>query len=246
MACNHNCSGSCNSCGYGTLNCVAGPLTHCGSCAADSQYYQNFPFYSGPCGSVNCTGCGCSKLRRYHWGCGWGCSGWNHSGWNGNDWNGSGWSGHGWNNCCCSAPVSECASRLSSTSSHFYAEAPMIVGAGGAIPLSPSVVNQNCFHCTDNGILIRRPGTYMVVYSMHVPAMQSVSTRMYLCLNGNILEDSIQDIATATDGTTGIATAHMIFHALPNSLLKLVSTEEFNVNCTGDAPHLFRLTLTQM
>ena len=236
MACNHNCSGSCNSCSFGTLNCVAGPLTHCGSCAADSQYYQNFPFYSGPCGPVNCTGCGCSKLNRYRFSCGWGCGG---------NWNNGLWNGNGWNHCC-SAPVSECASRLSSTSSHFISEAPLVVGAGSAIPLIPSVVNQNCFCCTENGILIRRPGTYMVIYSMHVPAMQSVSTRMYLSLNGNILEDSIQDIATCTDGSTGVASGHLIFHALPNSLLKLVSTEDFNVSSSGDVPHVFRLTLTQM
>lgn len=235
MACNHNCSGSCNSCGYGTLNCVAGPLTHCGSCVADSQYYQNFPFYSGPCGSVICTGCACNKLRRY----GWGCGGWNHSGWDGN----------GWNSCgcnCCSAPVSECASKLCSTSAHFITDAPLMVGAGSMIPLIPSVVNQNFFCCTDNGILIRRPGTYMVIYSMHVPAMQSVSTRMYLSLNGNILEDSVQDIAACTDGSTGIATAHLIFHALPNSLLRLVSTEDFNISSTGDVPHAVRLSLMQL
>lgn len=224
MACNKNCSDSCNSCGcFGALNCVAGPLTHCGCCAADSQYYQNYPFYTGPCGPVLCTGCGCNKLNRYRYLCGWngGCS-------------------H------CAAPVSEEASNLSGTSALFHASAPLLVEAGGAIPLSASVVNRNYFDAVEEGVLIRRPGTYMAIYSMHVPAMQALSTRTYLTLNGNILEDSVQDISTAVGCTTGTTSVHLIFHALPNSLLQLVSTEELNLVSAGGTPHVFRLTLIQL
>ncbi len=121
-----------------------------------------------------------------------------------------------------------------------------MVEAGGSIPLSASLVNQNYFHCVDDGILIRRPGTYMAIYSMHVPAMQAVSTRTYLSLNGSILEDSIQDISTAVGCTTGTTSVHLIFHALPNSLLQLVSTEELNLSGTGQTPNVFRLTLVQL
>ena len=40
-----------NSCGcgcYGALNCVPGPL-QCGYQPAEPSYYQNYPFYNGPC-----------------------------------------------------------------------------------------------------------------------------------------------------------------------------------------------------
>lgn len=222
MACsNHHCAGSCGC--YGALNCVAGPLTHCGCCAADSQYYQNYPFYTGPCGPVLCSGCGCNKLNRYRFLCGCGGSE-NH----------------------CSAPVSESASQLCGTSALFHCSAPLNVDAGGEIPLDAAVVNRNYFDTVDGGIRIRKPGTYMAIYSMHVPAMQAVSTRTYLNLNGDILEDSIQDISTAVGCTTGTTAVHLIFHALPNSLLHLVSTEELNLSCAGEAPNLFRLTLVKL
>lgn len=220
---NHTCSGSCGNCGcFGALNCVAGPLTHCGCCAADSQYYQNYPYYTGPCGPVLCTGCGCNKLRRNHYLYGCGCR-------------------EG-----CSAPVSESASHLSSTSSLFHAGQPLMVEAGGSIPFTASVANYNYFDAVEGGILIRKPGTYMALYSMHVPAMQAVSTRTFLTLNGNVLEDSIQDISTAVGCTTGTTSVHLIFHALPNSLLQLVSTEELNMSGSGETPNLFRLTLIQL
>ena len=121
-----------------------------------------------------------------------------------------------------------------------------MVEAGGVIPLSASLVNRNYFDAVEGGILIRKPGTYMAIYSMHVPAMQAVSTRTYLSLNGNILEDSIQDISTAVGCTTGTTSVHLIFHALPNSLLQLVSTEELNMSCAGESPNVFRLTLVQL
>ena len=138
------------------------------------------------------------------------------------------------------------ASKLSSTSAHFVAESPVMTGAGDAVPLTSSVANHNYFHCTDGGILIRKPGTYMAIYSMHVPAMQAVSTRIYLTLNGNVLENSIQDVSTAVGCTTGASAAHLIFHALPNSLLRLESSEELNLTGTGETPHVFRLTLVQL
>ncbi len=34
---------------YGALGSVAGPLGHCPMPIADGSYYQNYPFYNGPC-----------------------------------------------------------------------------------------------------------------------------------------------------------------------------------------------------
>lgn len=231
MACSHcsngsnssNSSGNTNSsCGcFGALNCIAGPLTHCPSCAGSAQYYQNFPFYTGPCGPALCSGCGCnanSYRRRWGWG---------------------GWYG------CCNAGVSECASRLNSSSANFTAAAPLMVAAGENVCLTPSAGCSDYYYCDEEGIRIRYSGTYMAILTMHVPAMQAVSTRMYLNLNGDTLEDSAQDMATSADGTTGASSASLIFNALPNSLLQLMSSE--NLSLTGcESANVFRLTLVKL
>lgn len=229
MACNH-CSGKSNSSGgsnssgcgcFGALSCIAGPLTHCPACTGSAQYYQNFPFYTGPCGPALCSGCGCnasSYRRRWGWG---GCYG------------------------CCNAGVSECASRLNSSSANFTAAAPLMVAAGENVCLTPSAACPDYYYCDEEGIRIRYSGTYMAILTMHVPALQAVSTRMYLTLNGDTLEDSAQDMAASADGTTSTGSASLIFNALPNSLLQLVSSE--NLSLTGcESANVFRLTLVKL
>ena len=57
---------------YGTLGSIAGPMQHCPPPPADSSYYQNFPFYNGPCPPgpnlpccKPCRPCGCRPCLPY-------------------------------------------------------------------------------------------------------------------------------------------------------------------------------------
>ena len=230
VACSNNCSNNCSSGCYGTLNCISGPLTHCGCCSGNSQYFQNYPFYTGPCPAAPCNSCGCSSAsnlarRNYLYG------GWNSCG--------------GCHSCC--ATVSEKASGLCSTSAHFIASAPLMAAGGDGLNLIPTENHGHEYYsCTDGGILIRRPGSYMAIYTLHVPALHALSTRLYLSLNGNPLEESAQDVSTISDATTSSYTTHMIFHAFPNSLLRLVTSEDISINPSCEMPAAAKLTLVRL
>ena len=57
---------------YGTLGSIAGPMQHCPPPSPDNSYYQNFPFYNGPCppGPARpccrpCCPCGCRPCPPY-------------------------------------------------------------------------------------------------------------------------------------------------------------------------------------
>lgn len=227
MACSNNTCSGCN--GFGVLGSVAGPIGNCGcGCgSANNAYYRNFPFYTGPCGPCiyrdTCAGRKCIHPYDPY----------------------SGEYGHGRWGCGC-ATVSECASPLSCTSAHFTAALPMLVAAGGAVPLAPAEMNPACFLCTEEGIRIRRPGSYMAIYTASIPAMQHISTRLSLSLNGETLENSAQDVSSLADASTASATAHLVFHALPNSLLQLVSSEDISLSAGADPANAFSLTLVKL
>ena len=252
MACTNNRScGSCNNCGYGTLSTVAGPLVNCGCGCTNPQYYQNFPFYNGPCGCVSCDENSSSWRRNSPWSwwnrcnscnscnscnncggwnnrsCGCGCdNGWNH-------WN------H-WGSCATVRNVGDCSSAA-----HFVANSPVLVEAGGTVPLVADLCSSDYEVCADGSVLIHRPGTYMAIHSLHVPAMQTLSTQMFLTLNGNPLDATAQDVTRIADGTAGGSTRHSIFRAWPNSELRLISGSDIALN-NSDCTNVFSLTLIRI
>lgn len=53
------------SCGcMGTLKCVSGPLHHCPPPPPNPDWYEDFPYYGGPCPPCRCSGCGCKNKCR--------------------------------------------------------------------------------------------------------------------------------------------------------------------------------------
>lgn len=220
VACNQtkNCAGGC----YGTLNTVAGPLVNCGCGCANPQYYQNYPFYNGPCGCVDCRGR--DGWRHHHHPC----------------WNDCGHPGHCWNGC---APVN---TGVGSGAAHFVSPLPVMVEAGGAVPLAPEICGADYELCPDGAIRICRPGVYMAIHSLHVPALQTLSTQLYLSLNGSPLESSAQDVARIADGTSGGSTRHVLFRAWPNSDLRLISSGNISVGDAQGGVSPFSLTLIRL
>ena len=224
MACSNNGCSGCNH--FGVLSAVSGPLTHCGCGCGHPHppyppHYQDFPFYTGPCGPCHyrdtCEGRKC--INPY-----------NHYGF--------------WGNGC--ARVSECASHLCHTSAHFHAAAPLMVAAGCAVPLQTNCSRQDCFLCSENGVLIRRPGSYMAIFTAHIPEMQRISTQLSLRLNGETLPDSVQNISALADGSCSASSSHLIFNALPNSMLQLFSSADLSLPCGSDDADVFRLTLVKL
>lgn len=228
MACSNNGCSGCNH--FGVLGAVSGPLAHCGcGCGCGHHHscnscYQDFPYYTGPCGPClyrdTCEGRKC--INPY------------------NNYGNYGF----WGNGC--ARVSECASNLCSTSAHFHAAAPLMVAAGCAIPLQTNCSRQDCFLCSENGVLIRRPGSYMAIFTAHIPEMQRISTQLSLRLNGETLQDSIQNVSAIADGSCSASSSHLIFNALPNSMLQLFTSADISMACGTEDADIFRLTLVKL
>ena len=227
--CCSGCSGS-NNC-YGALNCVSGPY----NC-------RNYPYYTGPCAQASCTdGCGNTSGNCN---CGNNCGHW--------------W--HPWD-CGCggsvyppvqpdpnpptpSLPPSP-TPGINSTSAYgfFNAVSPVTVAAGGVIPLQTTLANDRYFTNTGGSILIRRAGTYLVTYTVQLPAGEDTASQYYLTLNGTAINESA--LNTADDTDTGESyTAQVIIQAPANSTLTLNSSAAVSLESTALNP--YNLTVVRL
>lgn len=186
----------------GALNCVAGPLTHCCMYPSNPDYYQNFPYYNGPCPPCECQSSGCKGHR-----CNKKCC--NHCGSCGNCGNHCGCGHH----CACSK--NNCSAGM------FSADAPLSVNAGEIIPLSADHCYGDCFEICNGCIRIRKSGLYHVVWTVNVPSYQNYSGCLYLTLNGNEVGGSCQTICCQADNTSTSATGQAMVQTGPNGLLCL-------------------------
>lgn len=182
----------------GALGSIAGPLTHCCMPPANPDYYQDFPFYNGPCPPCKCeqNNCGNHRCRRHgHCRCE-GCGGDHHAG-------------------CGRSP---CSAAM------FSADAPLSVSAGEALPLSAPDSGGDCFESCSGGIRIRRPGLYHVVWTLNLPSYQNFSGRLYLSLNGNEICGSGQTLCCQADNTSASVTGQALVRTGPGGLLSLNSS----------------------
>jgi len=237
--CHHcnNCSAPCHGCGsrhsgcdsgYGVLRSVAGPYRRpCGR-----HHYPCFPYYTGPCGPCahNCGGCdGCSSSCKPC--CEPGC-----------------------NSCCdqscdpCCEPACDpccdpCCTAPVRAGASFFAAAPVELAAGDCVSLSCNAETGGEFTATPEGIRLHRGGSYMVVYTVHVPVNGAINSRFALALNGDRVAASGLDVASGSDCTTNGYTMHAVVHACAGDLLKLVCLNGASV-AASPACNVFTLTVT--
>lgn len=228
----------CNTCGcatvrsncncFGVLRNIAGPVSRCGSCNC------NFPFFTGPCGPCNsCTSCGCNTCGCNNCGCtttrstGCGC----------ND-----CCDDCCDNCCNDCCCDDCCCHAGAT---FAANTPVELAEGDAVVLSPTFESPGEFASTREGIEILQSGTYLILYTVHIPANHAVSSRFVLTLNGERIAASAMDVATEGDCTTNGFTMHAMVNAQAGSLLKLVALNPVSI-CPSSASNVFTLSITRL
>ena len=263
----NNCN-TCNNCGcnacatvrtgcncFGTLRSIAGPFNNCGN--------GNFPFYTGPCGPCNpcnnsrcgcnncgcnncntCNNCGCNACGSARTGCacnngtttrstGCGCDSCNNCGCD------------SCNNCGCDCGCCDDCCDACHASASFAGATPVELACGDAVTLSPTFIHSDDCHATHEGIEILRGGTYLIVYTVHIPARQAVSSRFVLTLNGERITASAMDVATEGDCTTNGFTMHAMVNVQAGSVLKLVSLNPVSI-CPSSASNVFTLSLIRI
>lgn len=233
----NSCSGGCCSCcdhwNKGRSGCGCSSCNSCGTrsrigvlrcisgpfsnCGNWWTNNANFPFYTGPCGPCATTCC-CDPC------CDDCC-----------------------NDCCndcCDDCCDDCDSCGQSTAS-FFAATPVELAAGDSVALTCGSDLNDEFTATAEGIRIQRAGTYMVIYTVHVPVNEVVNSRFALALNGDRVAASALDVATANDCTTNSYTMHALVQADCGDLLKLVTLNDVSI-ATSSASNVFTLTITRV
>ena len=219
-----------NRSGYGCLSSVptsSGIAYNCFLPPTNQAYYQNFPFYNGPCGSVagenDSDGCNCNTNCGCNNNCCNSCNSCNSCG----SCNGDSDSCNSCNcnnNCCCSTsrtmfcncPCNLCcgpAAALAATSGS------VTTGAGAAVPISlvaqasdssippalASVVGP--ISVMSDSIIFNCAGTYLVTLTVHLPDGTTYTGTIGLTANGAAVSSSIQDITLTTGGYDGTSQA---------------------------------------
>lgn len=111
--------------------------------------------------------------------------------------------------------------------------------------LSPTFESPGEFASTREGIEILQSGTYLILYTVHIPANHAVSSRFVLTLNGERIAASAMDVATEGNCTTNGFTKHAMVNAQAGSLLKLVALNPVSI-CPSSASNVFTLSITRL
>lgn len=235
--CCSGCSGS-NHC-YGALNYVPGPYS-CGC--------RNYPYYTGPCAQASCTdNCGNSN------GCSNTCSCGSNNGCHHCCHHPHFWPPWAWEDGTAQPnpnpptpslpPMPMPGLNPTSAYGFFTAVPPVTVAAGGAVPLQTSLANDRYFTNNNGSILIRRAGTYLVTYTVQLPAGEATASQYYLALNGTAVNGSA--VNAGEDTTTSESyTAQVIVQAPANSTLTLNSADAVSLDATALNP--YNLTIVRL
>ncbi len=113
------------------------------------------------------------------------------------------------------------------------------------VPLMASSGNTDTISATQGGLLIRCAGTYMVTYSVNLPANEAVTSQFYLQLNGQTIPASVRDVVSTADTTTTSVTAQLLIQAPANSLLSLASANAVTIATPG-YPNMFTLSIVRL
>jgi len=201
----------------GALGCVAGPLSHCPAPALCSPADPSFPFYTGPCPP-------CSQPCARSCGCNFPCA----------------------SPCAArSARADECTAEANAIAM-FTLDAPFAASDGGCLDLSAAAAAEGCFAECESGVRILRPGLYHVFWTINVPGHQSLSSRLYLSLNGSELAASGQHICAQADSTSTAAAGQAVFRAGAGDVLSLNAERGFQLNTACSLRNVITLTICKI
>lgn len=143
---------------------------------------------------------------------------------------------------CCKGCCNSACPRISSAS--FAAAAPVNLNAGECVPFARPMDASCEFTAAPEGVRIHEAGSYMVIYTVNVPANETVSSRFLLTLNGNRIPASEMDVSAIADGSTASYTMHAMIYAPADSLLKLVSLGPVSI-CSTAASNVFTISISR-
>ena len=175
------------------------------------SYYQNFPFYNGPCGSVpgsaatsgsGSSGCGCKPWANPCC-CNSGAE---------QEVESSGSSCGCWNPC---KPCNPCCGPAALVATSSGAVTP---AANTAVPLVQSTSINDNITVDGNAITIKCPGVYLVTLNSNIPSA-GYNGNVSLALNGTVLGTTTQNFAASTAAND---TTQAIVRVAENSTLTVV------------------------
>lgn len=216
--------------GFGLLRTVP---TSANAASARWNYWQDYPFYSGPCGPV-ADDCSCNH----------GCC--NHS-----------CCDHHWCDHGCHplppmplppmpVPPDPDPEPTCPPNATFIAGSPLNLAAGDNITLSAISTDTEGFIPTTGGIRILNAGTYMVTYTVQIPAGEAVASRFVLTLDGGNIASSALDVnVSAANETNTSYTMQALIQAGDNSLLNLTTLGALSLTTTG-AANVVTLSIVQV
>ena len=215
--------------GYGCLSSIpnsSGIPYNCFLPPTNTAYYQNFPFYNGPCGTVagesdsdNGSSCGC--------GCGNNCScnsWWNTCCSNGCNscsnpeqcQNGCNQCGNGGNTMFCNCPCNICCGPAAALVTSNGAVTTTVGGAvpliltaqasDSSIPLALASVMGPISVMSDS-VVFNCEGTYLVTLTVHLPDTVTYDGTISLTANGSPITSATQVIDVTTEAYNGSSQA---------------------------------------
>lgn len=262
-----NCSGSTGSTyatvnrGYGCLSSVpaatGGIPYNCFLPPTNMSYYQNYPFYNGPCGSTNASGpSGFRPLFNPCFGCNNGDGAEAES-------ETSGTSAASSGNCGCCYPCNPCCKPCCKKDDPCCAPAAALVTssgtvtttAGGNVPLtlSSTAVNSNmpmplanltgAISVVGDTVVFNCPGTYLVLLTVRLPSGVTYTGNIGLTQNSSAVNSSTQAIALTTGSYNG--TTQSLVRANAGDTLS-VTTSAALANATPTAGSIITLSIIRV
>lgn len=127
----------------------------------------------------------------------------------------------------------------------FTASGAVSVAAGGAVALTPEVIDEQSFALRGSSIYILQPGVYQASYTLNVPAGTPVNTVMELALDNRAVPASEVDVTTNADDSAGSFYGQSIFAAQADEILNLDSISQLTINGPAGSP-VFTLMLIRI
>ena len=146
---------------------------------------------------------------------------------------------------CCRHEGHSCPS-IRGLAAMFTSGAPVNLPAGEAVPLSPCMINPDCFGCENGFIRIAKPGLYLAVWTANIPSYQNFSARLCLHLNGSPLGASGRQICCQADNTSCCACTQVLLQTPPGGLLCLSADSDICLDTGCNMDNVFALSLVKL
>ena len=257
-----------NRSGYGCLSSVptAGGIAYnCFLPPTNMAYYQNFPFYNGPCGTVagesdsNDCGCnngGCNANCNNNW---WNCC--NNSGSDSEESQNSCCNpcGKGGNNmlCNCSCnPCNPCNPCCGPAAALVTSTGGVTTTAGGAVPLTLASQASNTsiplalanmmgpISVVGDTVVFNCTGTYLVFLSVSLPGTTSYTGTIGLTVNGTPATTATQTLALTTTAYEG--TSQALVRVTEGSTMTVNTSAALTAAGPGTAANVITLTIIRI